>query len=82
MDSEPDFGAVDPGHADGLNPPPAPGFLGRLQQAEAAAGAAAGLRLRHGGARARPLQRRAQGAQLDRPQPAHPAHARGPSTTA
>ena len=46
LDSESDFGAVDPGQAlrnDGLNPPPAPGFLGRLQQAEAAAGAAAGL---------------------------------------
>ena len=38
--------AVDPGQAlrnDGLSPPEAPGFLGRLQQAEAAAGAAAGL---------------------------------------
>ena len=46
LDSESDFGAVDPGQAlrnDGLNPPAAPGFLGRLQQAEAAAGAAAGL---------------------------------------
>ena len=46
LDSESDFGAVDPGQAlrnDGLNPPPAPGFLGRLQQAEAAAEAAAGL---------------------------------------
>ena len=46
LDSESDFGAVDPGQAlrnDGFQPPPAPGFLGRLQQAEAAAGAAAGL---------------------------------------
>ena len=52
LDSESDFGAVDPGQAlrnDGLNPPAAPGFLGRLQQAEAAAGAAAGLS-RAGGA--------------------------------
>ena len=45
LDSESDV-AVDPGQAlrnDGFQPPPAPGFLGRLQQAEAAAGAAAGL---------------------------------------
>ena len=46
MDSEPDFGAVDPGQAlrnDGFQPPAPPSFLSRLQQAEAAAGAAAGL---------------------------------------
>ena len=46
LDSEWEFGAVEPGQAlrnDGLNPPAAPGLLGRLQQAEAAAGAAAGL---------------------------------------
>ena len=45
LDSESDV-AVDPGQAlrnDGLNPPEAPGFLSRLQQAEATAGAAAGL---------------------------------------
>ena len=45
LDSESDFGAVDPGQAlrnDGLNPPPAPGLLGRLPS-QAAAGAAAGL---------------------------------------
>ena len=44
--SDSDFGAVDPGQAlrnDGFQPPPAPSFLSRLQQAEAAAGAAAGL---------------------------------------
>ncbi|CAE7532464.1 unnamed protein product [Symbiodinium natans] len=46
VDSESDFGAVDPGQAlrnDGLEPPAPPSFLSRLQQAEAAAGAAAGL---------------------------------------
>ncbi|CAE7205143.1 unnamed protein product [Symbiodinium natans] len=46
LDSESDFGAVDPGQAlrnDGLEPPAPPSFLSRLQQAEAAAGAAAGL---------------------------------------
>ena len=46
MDSEPDFGAVDPGQAlrnDGFQPPAPPSVLSRMQQAEAAAGAAAGL---------------------------------------
>ena len=88
FDSDSDFGAVDPGQAlrnDGFQPPPAPGFLGRLQQAEAAAGAAAGLAgsasaIAGHGADLYNAARR--GAQLDRPEPAHPPRARGPGAPA